>query len=189
MALPAGLLEAVKNYLDISWTDEAGDEKLSGIIARGMKYLDETAGHALDYTKEEKPRELLFDYCRYVRSNALEKFQENYLSELLRLQQQYEIKYYAALKSLFIGALELVPAFDAGVFDYTAQTGNNTDIVTAEPEQATAEIIIQLNGAKIANGGTASWAAGENTLTIAVTYGNIMRAYTVTVTKGGEGDG
>ena len=75
--LPSGLLEAVRNYLDITWTDYAGDEKLSGIIARGMKYLDNADGSELDYTTEDKPRELLMDYCRYVRSNALDEFATN----------------------------------------------------------------------------------------------------------------
>lgn len=94
MALPSGLLDAVRNYLDITWVDSAGDEKLSGIIARGMKYLDSVAGAALDYTEEDKPRELLFDYCRYVRSNALDEFQTNYLPELLTLQIQKEVASY-----------------------------------------------------------------------------------------------
>lgn len=94
MALPDGLLNAVQNYLDITWDDEAGDTKLSGIIARGMKYLDSTAGGELDYTAEDKPRELLMDYCRYVRSNALDEFQTNYLSELLTLQIQREVAAY-----------------------------------------------------------------------------------------------
>lgn len=89
--LPEGLLDSVKNYLDITWADDAGDEKLSGIISRGIKYLDKTAGKALDYTVEDKPRELLFDYCRYVRSKALHEFQDNYLSELLSLQIQTEV--------------------------------------------------------------------------------------------------
>lgn len=86
MALPDGLLDAVKNYLDITWSDPDGDTKLSGIIARGMRYLDKAAGAELDYTVEDKPRELLMDYCRYVRSNALDEFQRNYLHELLSLQ-------------------------------------------------------------------------------------------------------
>lgn len=86
MALPDGLLAAVKNYLDITWDDPDGDTKLSGIIARGMRYLDKAAGAELDYTIEDKPRELLMDYCRYVRSNALDEFQQNYLHELLSLQ-------------------------------------------------------------------------------------------------------
>ena len=95
MALPDGLLDAVRNYLDVTWTDDAGDEKLSGIIARGMKYLNSVAGAELDYTVEDKPRELLMDYCRYVRSNALDEFQTNYLPELLTLQIQKEVADYA----------------------------------------------------------------------------------------------
>ena len=96
MALQIGLLDAVRNYLDITWNDDAGDEKLSGIVARGMKYLDNVAGEALDYMVEEKPRELLMDYCRYVRSNALDEFQQNYLPELLTLQNQKEVARYVA---------------------------------------------------------------------------------------------
>lgn len=94
MALPEGILGTVKNYLDITWDDPAGDEKLSGIIARGIKYINSAAGAEMDYTLEEKPRELLFDYCRYVRSNALNEFQENYLHELLSLQITQEVAAY-----------------------------------------------------------------------------------------------
>ncbi len=96
MALPEGLLDDVKNYLDITWDDSAGDNKLTGIIARGMKYIDGIAGSEMDYTLEDKPRELLFDYCRYARSNALEEFQKNYLHELLTLQITQEVANYEA---------------------------------------------------------------------------------------------
>lgn len=96
MALPEGLLEAVRNYLDITWADPAGDEKLSGIIARGIKYIDGIAGSAMDYSIEDKPRELLFDYCRYARSNALDEFQRNYLHELITLQMTKEVEAYEA---------------------------------------------------------------------------------------------
>ena len=89
------LLIAAKNYLDITWHDPAGDNKLFGIIARGKKYLNKAAGAELDYLAEDKPRELLFDYCRYVRSNALDEFQNNYLPELLTLQISQEVKDYA----------------------------------------------------------------------------------------------
>ena len=92
--LPEGLLEAVRNYLDITWVDAAGDTKLTGIIERGMKYIDSLAGAVMDYSIEDKPRELLLDYCRYVRSNALNEFQNNYLHELLSLQISEEVKAY-----------------------------------------------------------------------------------------------
>lgn len=94
MPLPEGLLASVKNHLDITWDDSAGDEKLSGIIARGIVYIDGVAGYAQDYTEENKARELLMEYCRYVRSNALDEFQDNYLSELLNLQIQQEVANY-----------------------------------------------------------------------------------------------
>lgn len=99
MALPQGLLEDVKNYLDITWDDETTDKKLKAIIERGMKYIDSIAGGVMDYEKEDKPKELLLDYCRYVRSNALESFQTNYLHELLSLQIQQEVARYEANNS------------------------------------------------------------------------------------------
>lgn len=95
-ALPEGLLQDVKDYLDIRWDDTTTDKKLTGIIQRGMKYLNSVAGGELDYSTEDKPKELLLDYCRYVRSNALEEFQKNYLHELLSLQIDEEVKRHEA---------------------------------------------------------------------------------------------
>ena len=96
MALPIGLLDSVKNYLDITWSDTPTDTKLTGIIERGMKYIDSASGAINDYTIEDKSKELLLDYCRYVRSNALSEFQINYLSELLTLQIKQEVADYEA---------------------------------------------------------------------------------------------
>lgn len=97
--LPDGLLDAVRNYLDITWSDDAGDAKLTGIIARGMKYINAAAGEPLDFAVEDKPRELLMDYCRYVRSNALDEFATNYLHEILALQQAKEVERYITEQS------------------------------------------------------------------------------------------
>jgi len=94
--LPAGLLEAVRNYLDITWSDDAGDAKLTGIIARGMKYINAAAGEPLDFAVEDKPRELLLDYCRYARSNAMDEFAVNYLHEIISLQNAKEVARYIA---------------------------------------------------------------------------------------------
>ena len=89
------LLDAARNYLDITWPDPAGDRKLSGILARGMAYLDGIAGGALDFSTEDKPRELLFEYARYARSGALDENARNYQQELLHLQMTEEAKRYA----------------------------------------------------------------------------------------------
>ena len=66
------------------------DEKLTGIIARGMKRIDEIAGESLGLHDEDAPRALLMAYCMYDRANALDDFEKNYLSELLDLQNQKE---------------------------------------------------------------------------------------------------
>ncbi len=82
----AALLPDVRNYLDITWDDDRGDAKLTGIIARGMARLDERAGAAQDYVAEGSARALLFDYCMYARAGALSQFWINYLSELTALR-------------------------------------------------------------------------------------------------------
>ena len=92
------LLDALKNYLDITWDDAALDEKLSGILVRGKAYLNNAAGEELDYDAEDKPRELLFDYVRYARSGALNEFMPNYLHELTTLQISKEVERLAKLQ-------------------------------------------------------------------------------------------
>jgi hypothetical protein len=95
-ALPEGLLDSVRNYLDITWNDADTDKKLTGIIERGIKYINRVSGTENDYTVEDKPKELLLDYCLYVRSNALSVFQKNYEPELLSLQIAQGVKNYEA---------------------------------------------------------------------------------------------
>lgn len=80
------LLAGVRSYLRITWDDPAGDETLAGIIARGKAYLDDIAGAALDYVTEGNARQLLMDYCRYVRAHAFDQFPVNFRSELIALR-------------------------------------------------------------------------------------------------------
>lgn len=81
------LLADVKNYLDITWNDDAADKKLTGIINRGKSYLQNIAGgFSIDFAVECNARSLLFDYCRYARSNALEMFEPNFKSQLIGIR-------------------------------------------------------------------------------------------------------
>ena len=79
------LLQDIKDYLHITWEDEKTDKNLTGMIKREMKKLDDIAGLNLDFTIEDSPRELLFDYVRYANSQALEVWEKNFQSELLSL--------------------------------------------------------------------------------------------------------
>lgn len=186
MALPEELIKDVRNHLDITWDDEAGDKKLSGIIARGISYIDDVAGCELNYTDENKPRELLMEYCRYVRSDALDKFQINYMHELLRLQMEYEIKAHmekTTLSALTIGELTLSPVFTPTEKLYTTQTVNDSDIITAAAADPTVLITITNGDVLVENRSAAIWAPGNNVVKIVVEYAEITAVYTVVVLR------
>ena len=89
------LLNDVRNYLDITYSDTDVDTKLIGIITRGMAYLDAKAGKTLDYGKEGQSRALLLDYCRYARNSVLELFEQNFHSELIMLRIGVQTDEYA----------------------------------------------------------------------------------------------
>lgn len=90
--LPDGLLQDVKGYLDITWSDPATDAKVSELIAGGMAYLDNKLGAAADYTAPGYPRTLLLDYVRYARDAALDVFEANYLHLLLAMQNDRRVQ-------------------------------------------------------------------------------------------------
>lgn len=67
--------------------------------------------------------------------------------------------------------------------EYTATTTNATNKITATPEDENAIVTIESDDATIAADGTATWAAGDNVVTITVTNGGLEKVYTATVTK------
>lgn len=94
-ALPDGLLDDIKNYLNITWQDEPTDKKISGLIASGMVYLNGKYGKEADYTKDSMPRTLLMEYVRYARDEALDVFENNYLCLILGMQNERAVERFA----------------------------------------------------------------------------------------------
>jgi len=89
--MPEELLPDIKSYLHITWEDPETEKNLTGFISRGMARLQEIAGVTLDFELEEPPRALLFDYCRYANSQALEMFEKNFASELMSLHIKSQV--------------------------------------------------------------------------------------------------
>ena len=73
------LLEEVRNYLDITWDDPKGDEKLIGMIKRGMASLSGVLG----------------ELVMYERSGERQQFWINYKSEIISLQIAKKVDEYA----------------------------------------------------------------------------------------------
>lgn len=90
------LIDDVKNYLDITWEMSTGEtEKLSGIIERGKTYLSGKIGEC-DFEQETPEKELLMNYCMYVRAGRLNDFIQNYKGEIISLQMDRWRKKHAA---------------------------------------------------------------------------------------------
>ncbi len=89
------MLESLKRYLNISYEDPVTDQMLEEALERGKSVLDDYAGTKLDYDSQGLPRQLLFDYCRYVRSHAAEMFEQNFRHDLAALREMAEVKAYA----------------------------------------------------------------------------------------------
>lgn len=76
----------------------------------------------------------------------------------------------------------MTPTFQPDVLGYTVETGDATNTITAVPAKTGAKVEISNGDTTVANGGTAAWTEGENTLTIRVEYGTTVQTYTVAVT-------
>ena len=91
----------------------------------------------------------------------------------------------ANLAGLRIGNKALTPTFAAATTSYTVATTDATNTITATPADAGATVEVKVGDVVVPNGTAATWAAGENTLTVKVTAedGTTNKTYTVTVTK------
>lgn len=88
------LLEEVRNYLDITWDDPKGDEKLIGMIKRGMASLSGVLGEC-DFLEDTQEKALLFQLVMYERSGERQQFWINYKSEIISLQIAKKVDEYA----------------------------------------------------------------------------------------------
>lgn len=79
------LLNDVKNYLDITWDDSLGDQKIMGMVQRGMAAIKGKIGEC-NFYEETQERALLFDYVMYARAGEIPQFWANYREEILSLQ-------------------------------------------------------------------------------------------------------
>ena len=81
------LFDDALDYLQITWDDPTLKRKLDLAMERGKALINDYAGQEMDYETPGTAQGLLFDYLRYVRSDATEMFEQNYLRDLIRLRR------------------------------------------------------------------------------------------------------
>ncbi|MGG3808566.1 phage head-tail connector protein [Geobacillus thermodenitrificans] len=77
------LLSDLKERLRITWDEE--DWHLRRLIQQSETYLSELTNASFNFLKEEWPKEILLERCRYVYNNAGDEFEINFHHELSRL--------------------------------------------------------------------------------------------------------
>lgn len=88
-----------------------------------------------------------------------------------------------SLSALTVGSLTLSPAFDKSKTEYTAATTTATNTVSATASDPDAAIEIKNGSSTVTNGTAATWASGENVVTVKIINRSAVKTYTVTVTK------
>ena len=79
------LMELILNELDLIHADSDMKKKIMRMVESGKAYLDDKFGAPINYNMDKQALELLISYCRYARSNAIEQFSHDFLSEITAL--------------------------------------------------------------------------------------------------------
>lgn len=87
------------------------------------------------------------------------------------------------LASLKIGSNKLFPSFKEGTYEYMVNTSNASSKIEAVAKRAGAVVTIKNGETPVNNGESASFADGENTLSITVNFAGVEKEYIVTVNK------
>lgn len=85
------LIDDVKTYLGITWSDPHTESNVTGILARAQSKICDYAGATLDFNTESSEKQLLLDLCRYIYNNASEDFESNYKHELVMLRANHAV--------------------------------------------------------------------------------------------------
>lgn len=90
------LLADVKTVLNVTWSDPGTDNRLTILAQNGMAYLNDKLGVPADYSQPGYPRALLFEYVRYARDEAIDVFENNYMSLILAMQNERLVNTFVA---------------------------------------------------------------------------------------------
>ena len=87
-------MEDVKRELNITWSDAHTDRRVEEVLKRAQSVINRAAGREIDFESHDFARQLLFDCCRYMYSDAFAQFKIDYADELLslRLEGQEDVQ-------------------------------------------------------------------------------------------------
>lgn len=95
--LLAKLLELCRLDNQITWADDDTDKQILLYIKNGVKFIKDKGGvKDTDFEEGGKANALLLAYVRRARSGDLSTFEQDYLSDIIDLQIDFDIESGAA---------------------------------------------------------------------------------------------
>ncbi len=96
------LYQQVSSRCYITSKDNLIKERLEKIIKNALISVKSLLGipeESFDFSKDGKENELFLNYCMYRWNNRTTKeFENNYMSDILSVRNENEVKYYRSLK-------------------------------------------------------------------------------------------
>lgn len=86
------LTKLVKGKLNITWSDEDTDTKVTTIIEDAIPTLDHKLGGKGDYCSPGQERSLFLNYCLYAWNDCINEFDINYKHEIYQVRFKNEVK-------------------------------------------------------------------------------------------------
>lgn len=92
----SALIDQVKRKLNITWSDEETDARVSEIMASAQVTMRHKLGLSDEFDFETKGQEnlLFLAYCLYEWNHSAHEFDANYLGDILQVRQKNEVKAY-----------------------------------------------------------------------------------------------
>ena len=89
--MPQALVDQVKRYLNITWTDSDTEAKVIDMMLDAEIALNHKLGAAVDYLAPGQERRLYLAYCSYAWNDCLNEFDAAYRPEIIQIRHKYEV--------------------------------------------------------------------------------------------------
>lgn len=92
----SALITQVKRKLNITWSDEDTDARVTELMASAQVTMRHKLGLPDEFDFETKGQEnlLFLAYCLYEWNHAAHEFDANYLGDILQVRQKNEVRAY-----------------------------------------------------------------------------------------------
>lgn len=86
----SSLIEQVKNYINITWSDSDTDKKIQNLVEDAIPAMNHKLGvRSVNYDEAGQERRLFLNYCLYLYNGVANEFDDAYRDEINQIREKY----------------------------------------------------------------------------------------------------